>query len=58
MKPHHLDAIIHKLTKYLDGDEVDISLPEMLLIAFQEIKSIDQSLSHLSDWVHETGDYD
>ncbi len=58
MKPHHLDNIIHNLKKYLSGDEIDVSLIEMLLIAFEEIKQLDESLTHLSDWVHETGDYD
>ncbi len=58
MRSHHLDEIINKLTKYLDGYQTEIDLIETLLIAFQEIKAIDQSLTHLSDWVHETGDYD
>jgi hypothetical protein len=58
MKTHHLDNIIHKLKKAYSGDKIEIDIIQMLLISFEEIKQLDERLDNLSDWVHETVDYD
>ena len=52
MKKHHLDPVIHKIKKYLAGDEIDISLIQKLLISFEEIKRLDENHESLSDWMH------
>jgi hypothetical protein len=58
MKPHHLDNIIDKLKKYLSGDEVDLSLVDMLLRAFEEIKTLDHRIDLIHDELDKENGYD
>jgi hypothetical protein len=49
MKHYHLDEIIRKLKKACSGDDIDIDLMEMMLIAFEEIKKVDEKMDEIFD---------